>query len=101
MITTDVEEVRDLNLAKEIAEILHEHYPNHLWAVNIKGGLVHVKNYYISDKFGMAIHYKNISGDAAVRKKKIIRAGGEFLERAKMKRGKYEGLAVGKVEGIR
>lgn len=101
MYQTDTEEVQDLSLAKDIAETLHAHYPGHLWAVTVKGGAVFIKNLYISDRFGMCLHYNNIKGDAGHRKKRVINAAGEFLERAYMKRGAYEGRAVKKVDGIR
>ena len=101
MYTTESEEVQDLSLAKDIAETLHSFYPGHLWAVNVTGGVVQIKNLYISDKYGMVIHYNNIKGDAAARKKKVKMAAGEFLERAYMKRGAYTGEAVKRVDGIR
>jgi hypothetical protein len=101
MYTTESEEVQDLSLAKDIAETLHSSYPGHLWAVNVTGGVVQIKNLYISDKYGMVIHYNNIKGDAGHRKKRVINAAGEFLERAYMKRGAYTGEAVKKVDGIR
>ena len=101
MYTTESEEVQDLSLAKDIAETLHSYYPGHLWAVNVTGGVVQIKNLYISDKYGMVIHYSNIKGDAGHRKKRVINAAGEFLERAYMKRGAYTGDAVKGVDGIR
>ena len=82
MIQTEVEENRDILLAKEIAETLHEHYPGHLWAVFIK-------NYYLSDQKCMVLHYDKL-GDATTRKKRVIMSGGEFLERYNVKRGAYE-----------
>lgn len=96
----DTQEAQDMTLAKEAAETLHEHYPGHLWAVNIAGGLMVIKNLYLSSLYGMVLHIRNIT-DAAIRKKKIIRAGGEFLERANLRRGKYNGEDIKTVEGVR
>ena len=101
MYQTETEEVQDLSLAKDIAETLHQTYPGHLWAVSVKGGVVFIKNLYISDKYGMCLHYNNIKGDAGHRKRRVINAAGEFLERARMKRGAYDGRAVKQVDGIK
>jgi len=100
-IVTDVDHGQDLILAKDIAETLNEHYPGHLWAVNVNSGVAIIKNLYISSAWGFVLHYNNIKGDAGYRKKRVIQAGGELLERANMKRGKYEGFEVKKVDGIR
>ena len=100
-IVTDVDQLPDLLMAKDIAETLNEHYPGHKWAVNVNSGVVIIKNFYISSQWGMVIHYKNIKGDAGYRKRRVIQAAGELLERANMKRGKYEGFEVKKVDGIR
>ncbi len=90
---TASEELHDIGMAKEIAETLHEHYPGHAWAVFIRDGLVWIKNFAnpdpnILDKC-MVMYYNNL-GDAGVRKRKVIMAGGEYLERFSMKRGAYE-----------
>lgn len=97
----ETEELLDLNLAKDIAETLHEHYPGHMWAVNVRGGIAIIKNLYISAQWGMVLHYNNIKGDAQDRKRRVIRSGGEFLERAGLKRGAYQGQQVTAVDGIK
>jgi hypothetical protein len=101
MYTTESEEVQDLSLAKDIAETLHSYYPGHLWAIQVKGGVVFIRNLYISDKYGRVVHYNNIKGDAAARKKRIKMEGGILLEAAYLPRGAYNGDAVKKVDGIR
>ena len=78
--------MKDFSLAKEIAEILYQAYPGHAWAVNVSGGTVQIKNLLISDRWCMVIHQDKIT-DANVRKVKVVRAGGEFLERCHLKRG--------------
>ena len=98
-----VEETRDYGMAKEVAEILHENYPGHLWAVSVQSGIVNIKNLFISQTYGMALHYENM-GDATERKAKVIRSGGEFLERAHMRRRSFEGstkILEGSKEGRR
>lgn len=98
ILQTETEEVRDLSLAREIAETLHSHYPGHLWAVRVASGVAIIKNLLISAKWGMVLHYSGLS-DAMVRKKKTIRMGGELLERAHMKRDAWHGEPVEVLEG--
>lgn len=97
----ETEEACDMTMAKDIAETLHEHYPGHLWAVNVRGGIAIIRNLRISPTYGMVLHYNNIKNDANVRKIGVIRSGGEFLERAGLKRGGYDGSSVLSVDGIK
>ena len=85
----ETQEVRDMGMARDIAETLHAHYPGHLWAVNVKSGVATIKALNISSQWGMVLHYENIKGDAKVRAERVMRSGGEFLERAHLSRGKY------------
>jgi hypothetical protein len=81
----------DMSLAKEIGEMLHTTYPGHLWAIEINGGCVVIKALNISSMWGMVIHQDKIMHDAAARKKKVLNFAGEFLERARLKRGRWNG----------
>ena len=86
-------------MAGEMVNDLCRAYPGHAWFVLIKGGIVQVKDMDIHPEWGMTLHYSQINGDANERKKSVLRAAGEFLERAHLKRGaKTE--AHGAVEGI-
>jgi hypothetical protein len=100
IVQADTQEAQDMTLAKDAAETLHAHYPGHLWAVTVQGGCMVIKNLFLSSLYGMVLHVKNIT-DAAIRKKRVIRAGGELLERANLKRGSYTGEEVKSVEGVR
>lgn len=98
-----IEETRDYDMAKEVCEILHEAYPGHLWVATVQSGIVNIKNLFISQTYGMALHYENM-GDATERKRKVKMAGGEFLERAHMRRRAFEGstkVLEGSKEGRR
>ena len=88
----------DLPLAKEINETLHLAYPNHSWWVRIDGGLVIIKHFSISGTCGMVRKYADLAGDAMVRKRSVISAAGELLERAHMRRGAYEEQSVTTLE---
>lgn len=98
-----VEETKDYDMAREVVEILHQTYPGHLWWATVVNGIVNIKNLFISQSYGMALHYDKL-GDANERKRKVIRAGGEFLERAHMRRRAFEGstkILEGSKEGRR
>jgi hypothetical protein len=95
----DADEIADLDLAKEIGETLHATYPGYLWGVNITGGVAIIRNYMISSKWGMVVHLKDILHDAGIRKRKIIQAGGEYLERAKLVRGMFDGSRPQTLDG--
>ena len=102
IVQAETEDAQDMNLAKDIAEILHEYYPGHLWAVTVKGGIAMIKDLYISSLWGYVLKYKDIVGDAGARKKAVMRAGGEILERAKLERGPRQlGQEVIAVDGIK
>ena len=77
-------------VAKECAETLTFAYPNHGWWVECKGGVLIVKHLEASGArglIGMVRKMAALSQDAMIRKRDIIRAGGELLERAGLARG--------------
>lgn len=50
--------------------------------------------------WGMNIRVTEFDHDSAVLKKKIIMLTGEWLERAGLKRGRYEDQEIERVEGV-
>jgi hypothetical protein len=96
----DCEHPTDEGMAKQAIQTLVAHYPGHDWNVVIRGGIMHVKAMNIHHQWGMCLHYSQIKADAKERAKGIVRAAGEFLERANLKRGAYEGQKVAAVDGI-
>lgn len=96
------EEAQDMTIAKDIAETLFEKYPGYLWAISVKSGVAVIKCLNVSSLYGFILKYDDIKGDAGYRKKEVIRAGGEILERAQMSRGKREFNHVAEaVDGIK
>lgn len=77
-------------LVKNIADYLERHYPGWLWAVrpNEHGGVVTIYSLRLSGKWGYLLHLKTVQQDP--RMDCVIRAGGEVLERFKMRRGPYD-----------
>jgi len=76
-----------VTLAKNVAETLNKHYPGHLWGVNVNeaGGIVTVYNLSLSGNWGFVLHIKDLA--IADDMKKVMRAGGEILERYRLRRG--------------
>lgn len=82
-------------LVKNVAETLLRHYPGHLWAVNIneEGGVITVMNLALSGNWGFLLKLSTVQNDPDL--KSVMRAGGELLERYRLRRGRYEPGAVG------
>ncbi len=93
-------ETDDIMLAKRAADVLAQHYPGHIWAVNVnsEGGVMVVKNYRMSFSYGMVIHLKTVYADPSL--KCVVRQAGEFLERARLKRGRFTGELPTHIEGL-
>lgn len=79
--------LNDVMLTQRIGKTLTDHYPGHIWAVNVNssGGVVDIKAYNISTKYGYRLYHDTVTTDPSL--KCIIKAGGELLERANLKRG--------------
>ena len=78
----------DMVLAKEMADALFAHYPGHLWGVTVDGkqGMAYIRNLSLSGKYGYKLRLvANYS--ASEFRKRVIRAGGEILERYRLDRG--------------
>lgn len=100
-IITEADDDRDDGMAKEVAAILAEAYPGHPWHVRIGQGVLTIKHMRLSAKWAMVRKYSRIAFDASVRKREIVMAAGEFLERAGLARGAAVDGALGRsVDGI-
>lgn len=77
----------DFAVAKHVADTLNKHYAGFMWAVNASSetGMVQVRNLSLSGDWGFNLHMRRVQEDVSG---KIIRdAGGEILERYRVKRG--------------
>lgn len=85
---TDAPQVaaNELVMAKNMADLLHRHYPGHLWAVNVDGGMANVRNLALSGQWGFRIKVPLIYS-ASQFDRKVVMAGGELLERYRVRRG--------------
>lgn len=86
--------------AHHVLELLTVCYPGHPWAVLVDHGIVFIRHLEFPGNWGMNIKTGSTDHDAAVLKKKIIMAAGEFLERAGLARGRANGDEIQKVEGV-
>ena len=88
-------------VAKEVAETLSQHYPDHLWAVGwMPGQALCVKNMMIPGNYGYTIDYSRVATSSELTKLAVM-AGGELLERCGHPRGKWNGEYATKLEGSR
>lgn len=89
--SVDEETVQMEAMAKTAAQILCDHYPDHLWVVGWHPGLaLCVKNMAIPGNYGFTIDCTRIA-TASEFKRLVYQAGGEMLERAHMSRGSWNG----------
>ena len=91
-IATDAPEIdtNDLVMAKSMAELLHRHYPGHLWAITCEGakGIATVRNLYLSGQWGFVLKLPEIYSASAF-EKEVKMAAGELLERYRISRGTF------------
>lgn len=81
-------------VAKDGAETLNQHFPGHLWAIqiNAKGRVFHVFNHALHDQWGYLIRADEVIHQGSIRRV-FLKAGGEILERFGLKRGRLDPMA--------
>lgn len=82
-------EAYDHAKSKDIAEALNNAYPGHLWAVRVqsKQGIATIHNMALSHDWGYLIKLDNVYSASHLVERGVM-AGGEILERFKVKRGR-------------
>jgi len=84
---------QEQDIAKHVSEVLTQQYPDHMWAVNVDldGGIATVMNLRLSGNHGFVLHLNNILHMGRNTFNKTVRdAGGELLERYRIRRGRYD-----------
>lgn len=93
----------DRETAARIANKLNQHYPGHMWAVNVNSvetaGVVNIFNFAVSSKYGYVLHLSTVQNDPTL--KCVVKAGGEILERASFARGQAKGEFATHIEGAK
>jgi hypothetical protein len=94
---TDIESLaqyapRDLETAAAMHGVLQQHYPGHTWATSADHatGMANVRLLYldtlgVNARYGFQLHIAQLKSDPTMRA--VIRAGGELLERFRLRRG--------------
>lgn len=80
-------------LARRVAEKLHATYPGHLWAVDIQGSIVNVRDLAIDGRWGFTLHIPAMYSSSEF-DRQVVMAGGELLERFKQRRGAVDHDAI-------
>lgn len=92
-LTTDTPDLsaNDFIMARNMAELLHKHYPGHLWAVTCDGtkGIATIRNLMLSGDWGFILKLPAIYS-ASEWDKRVVMAGGEVLERYRIARAGAE-----------
>lgn len=99
----------DLELATRAVGLLAEHYPGYRWRVWLhddeQGGVMNVFNMdmcaalFSNRMYGYVLKLSRVYSDPGL--KCVIRAGGEILERARLIRGRSNGMEPTHVDGVR
>jgi hypothetical protein len=97
---TESANAANLPMCKEIGEAICSAYPGYSWHIRIDGGMLIIKNMSISSVNAMVRKYSDIAHDAGLRKRDVVRAAGEFLEAAHLRRGASEGVIANQLEGV-
>lgn len=81
----------DILYAKRWADLLTRHYPGHLWGVQVENRQGIVRIYHLQTSGDKAFILKlDDMFSATDWDKKIMRAGGEILERHRLRRGQLD-----------
>lgn len=99
--------IREMRMAGEIGDLLARVYPGYYWLVNVdfKGQIATIQCGQINTEvmsnipYSFVIHLKNLI-DPSFARRKIINSAGELLERAFMRRGRWDQLFPTRMDGI-
>lgn len=92
--------LKDLDIVKQTIEILDDVYPGHYWAVKCEGGILHIKNLSFDSRWGIARRLGEMEYDAMIFRREVVRAAGEYLERAGLARQRWNGDAIKWLDGV-
>lgn len=86
-------------LAKDIADYLERAYPGWLWALGVdsKGGIVTIRSLRLSGEWGYVLKLDWVQHDPVVRRRLVLAAGGEIIERFGLRPGPYRHEMVGMI----
>lgn len=83
----------EMLFAKRISETLMKHYPGYLWAVDVSRSIVNIRCLDAHGLMGYTLHVPN-EYSASEFDKRVVRAGGEILERFQLSRRRIDNAAI-------
>jgi hypothetical protein len=86
--------------ANSILETISFAYPGHPWGVRVYDGGVFIRHLDFPSNWGMNVKYKTAGYSASAFKRELILMVGEWLERANLKRGRWDETPIARVEGV-
>jgi len=89
-------------IAQHSVEALSQHYPGYSWFVEVRGGLLMIRNADIDyrGRYCMVRKLAQVQHDYGRLVREVVHAAGEYLERANMRRGaKRDGDSARVLEG--
>lgn len=86
------------DICKRALEVVNQYYPRFIWYARADGGVLVLKCNAIGNAC-MIRHLSDLQHDAGHFTRDIIMAAGEFLERAYIKRGGWNGEYAKKLDG--
>jgi len=86
--------------AEQILGALTLAYPGHPWAVRVYDGGFFIRHLDFPNNWGMNCKASKVDWSASYMKREIIMKAGEWLERANLQRGRWNGDEIQKVEGV-
>lgn len=104
-----IADIQGRMLAAEMLKVLNNHYACYRWAIDFdeKQGVAKIVNFTLNDPlrtremYGYVLHLKTVYEDQSNSWRKLIRAGGEILERANMERKVWDRHTLpGKIDGV-
>jgi len=93
---TDAQEAE----AMDILETLCDGYPMHPWSVKVYDGGFFIRHLDFPINFGMNCRTHTKIYSASAWKRQIIRMAGEWLERANLKRGRWDETPIRRIDGL-
>ena len=90
-----------LSLACSILNDIYQAYSENRWFVQVKGGVIFIRELSFPSNWGMVRKLKDTDFSASNLKHDVMLSAGEWLEKANMARGsKNGGEDFGRVEGV-
>lgn len=86
--------------AHEILNAITTAYPGHPWAVRVYDGGFFIRHLDFPANWGMNCRHQTRLYSASAMSREVIRMAGEWLERAGLRRGAWDGESSKWVEGV-